>query len=185
MCLLQAPLTFDKNAVTNILLSMDAGMAGRSTAIGDALGLALKSVKDGEGKNNKVIILLSDGENNDGSLSIPQVINLAKNENIKIYTIGVGNSNNFIQSILSYKMKLPSGLDEAGLQAIAQEAGGQYFRAEDTSRLIDVYQAIDKLEPQSREKNYVQEIKEYYYIPLLIAFFLAVVLMILKRKRGA
>ena len=181
---LQAPLTFDKEAVHNILFSMEAGMAGKSTAIGDALGLALKTVKEGEGKDNKIIILLSDGENNDGSLSLPQAINLAKHENIKIYTIGVGNADSFVQSILSYKIKMPSGLDEEGLKKIAQEAGGQYFRAEDTDSLMKVYEEIDKLEPQSREENYIQEIKEYYYFPLTVAFLLAVALMFFKRKRG-
>lgn len=181
---LQAPLTFDKEAVKNILYSMDAGMAGNSTSIGDALGLALKSLREDKNKNNKIIILLSDGENNDGSLSLPQVINLAKNENIKIYTIGVGNPESFIQSILSYKIALPSGVDEAGLKAIADEAGGRYFRAEDTDGLIKIYDIIDTLEPQSREDNYVQEIKEYYYIPLLAAFVLSMILMIIRRRKA-
>jgi len=180
---LQAPLTFDKEAVKNILYSMDAGMAGNSTSIGDALGLALKSLREDKDKNNKIIILLSDGENNDGSLSLPQVINLAKNENIKIYTIGVGNSASFVQSILSYKIALPSGVDEAGLKAIADEAGGRYFRAEDTDGLMKIYNIIDLLEPQSREDNYVQEIKEYYYIPLLAAFVLSMILMIIRRRK--
>ena len=179
---LQAPLTFDKAAVKNILFSMEAGMAGNSTAIGDALGLALKSLKDSTDKDNKIIILLTDGENNDGSISMPQAINLAKNEKVKIYTIGVGGTGSLIQSILSYKIALPSGIDETGLQAIAEEAGGKYFRADDTSGLVKVYEAINQLEPQSHEDNYVQEIKEYYYIPLLVAFGLTMILMFLKRK---
>ena len=184
----QAPLTFDKEAVKNILFSMDAGMAGNSTSIGDALGLALKSLredkKNDQKKDNKIIILLSDGENNDGSLSLPQVINLAKNENIKIYTIGVGNSANFIQSILSYKIALPGGVDEAGLKAIADEAGGRYFRAEDTDGLLKIYEAINQLEPQSIEDNFVQKIKEYYYIPLLMALGLSFLLMIIRRRKA-
>ena len=179
---LQSPLTFDKEAVKNILYSMEAGMAGNSTAIGDALGLALKSLKDDKEKDNKIIILLTDGENNDGSVSMPQAIQLAKNEKIKIYTIGVGGAGNFVQSILSYKFALPSGIDEAGLQAIAEEAGGKYFRAEDTSGLVNIYDAIDKLESQNYEDNYVQEVKEYYYVPLLLAFFLAMIFLFLRRK---
>lgn len=180
---LQSPLTFDKEAVKNILFSMDAGMAGKSTAIGDALGLALKTIKDGQDKDNKVIILLSDGENNDGSLSLPQAINLAKDENVKIYTIGVGNESSFVQSILSYKVKLPTGLDEAGLKTIADEAGGSYFRASNTDSLIKVYEEIDKLEPRSHEEAYIQEIREYYYIPLLTAIMLGLVLMIIRRRQ--
>lgn len=181
---LQSPLTFDRQAVKDILWAMDAGMAGNSTSIGDALGLALKSIKEDNNKENKVIILLTDGENNDGSLSLPQAINLAKSEKIKIYTIGVGGADNFVQSILSYKIALPSGLDEQGLQQLAQEAGGKYFRADDTDSLLKVYQEINQLEPQEREENYVQEIREYYYLPLLAAFILGCILLLIKRRNG-
>lgn len=181
---LQSPLTYDKQAVKDILMTMDAGMAGNSTAIGDALGLALKSIRDNNHKENKVIILLSDGENNDGSLSLPQAIQLAKSEKVKIYTIGVGGAGSLVQSILSYKIALPSGLDEESLKQLAEEAGGQYFRADDTAALVGVYDAIDKLEPQEQEENYVREIREYYYIPLLGAIVLSILLLIIKRRKG-
>lgn len=181
---LQAPLTFDKKAVDDILWNMDAGMAGNSTSIGDALGLALKSVKDSTNKNNKVIILLTDGENNDGSLSLPQAIGLAKHENVKIYTIGVGGSGSLMQSILSYASILPPGLDEEGLKAIAAETEGRYFRASDTESLANVYTEINRLEPQSHEENYVREVREYYYIPLLAAVVLGAVLMLIRRRNG-
>ena len=179
---LQSPLTYDKQSVKDILFSMDAGMAGNSTAIGDALGLSLKTLKDAPNKDNKIIILLTDGENNDGNLSLPQALNLAKNENIKIYTIGVGGAGSLAQSILGYKIAMPSGLDEKGLQKIANETQGQYFRASDTSSLLEIYDAIDKLEPQSNEENYVQEIKEYYYIPLALAIIFSILLLFIKRR---
>lgn len=181
---LQAPLTFDKKAVENILWNMTAGMAGNSTSIGDALGLALKSVKDSQNKNNKVIILLTDGENNDGSLSLPQAIGLAKHENVKIYTIGVGGAGSLMQSILSYASVLPQGLDEEGLKAIAAETEGRYFRASDTSALAGVYAEIDRLEPQSGEENYVREVREYYYIPLAAAVVLGTLLMLIRRRQN-
>ena len=82
---LQAPITYDKKSVEEILKTMDAGMAGDSTAIGDALGLALKTLKDSPNKDKKVIILLTDGENNDGALTLPQAINLAREEGVKVY----------------------------------------------------------------------------------------------------
>ncbi len=94
---LQAPLTYDKASLNDILWSMQAGMAGDSTSIGDALALALKNLKDQTG--DKVIILLTDGENNDGSLSLAQAIKLAKDEGIKTYTIGVGSPNVFFQML--------------------------------------------------------------------------------------
>ena len=84
---------------------------------------------------------------------------------------------------MSYKVKLPTGLDEAGLKTIADEAGGSYFRASNTDSLIKVYEEIDKLEPRSHEEAYIQEIREYYYIPLLTAIMLGLVLMIIRRRQ--
>ena len=179
---LQSPLTFDHQAVKNILWSMDAGMAGNSTAIGDALGLALKSIKDSADKSEKVIILLTDGENNDGALSLPQAINLAKNEKVKIYTIGVGGADSLMQSILSYAMSLPPELDDKSLQAIADETSGRYFKASNTVSLQKVYAEIDRLEPRPHDDNYVREVREYGYIPELAAVVLSLLLMFFWRK---
>lgn len=182
---LQAPITYDKKSVEEILLAMDAGMAGNSTAIGDALGLSLKSLKESGNIDRKIIILLTDGENNDGSLTLPQAINLARDEKVKIYTIGVGSDNSMMQSIFGYN--LAGGrpdLDEASLQKIADETKGTYFRAKDTSSLVKVYNAIDKLEPSLNEDQYVQESKELYYIPLLWALLLASALIYISRRRA-
>ena len=161
---LQAPITFDKAAVKQILYAMQAGMAGNSTAIGDALGLALKSLKDSGNLDKKIIILLTDGENNDGSVTLPQAVKLAKEAGVKIYTIGVG------------------GVDEAGLRQIARDTEGTYFRAKNTASLQKVYAAIDELEPTENEDTFVQEVREFYYIPLLAALALAAFLVLLKRR---
>lgn len=175
---LQSPLTFDKQAVKEILLNTDAGMAGNSTSIGDALGIALKNLKDEKNKNNKVIILLTDGENNDGSLSMAQAIDLAEKEGIKIYTIGVGGQANFISSLFS----LRSGeLDEESLKALAEKTKGNYYRATDVNSLIDVYKKIDALEPQNQEGNTVQETRELFYIPVIVVLFLVSLLLFLPR----
>lgn len=180
---LQAPLTFDKNSVKEILYAMDAGMAGNSTAIGDALGLSLKTLRDDDNKQDKVIILLTDGENNDGSLSLPQAIGLAGAEKVKIYTIGVGSgSDALVQSIFGYKMALPSGVDDAALQQIADETRGRYFKASDTAGLVKIYDEIDKIEPSSKEDNYIQEVRDFYYIPLLGAVILSLLVMFLRRR---
>lgn len=179
---LQAPITFDKASVKEILRSMEAGMAGNSTAIGDALGLSLKSLKDSPNLDRKMIILLTDGENNDGSVTLPQAIKLAKDEGVKVYTIGVGADQALVQSIFGYRMLGRSDLDEASLQQIADETQGSYFRAKDTSSLQKVYAAIDKLEPTLNDNTYVQEVKELYWIPLLAAVLLASLLIFLKRR---
>ena len=118
---LQSPLTYDKAAVLDMLSSMQAGMAGDSTSIGDALALALKNMRQSANKNSQVIILLTDGENNDGSLSLPQAIKLAQDEDIKVYTIGVGSPNLFFK-MLSFAGI--SGLDENELKAMAEVTKG-------------------------------------------------------------
>ena len=169
---LQSPLTFDKAAVKDILWAMQAGMAGDSTSIGDAIALALKNLQQNHNPKDNVIILLTDGENNDGSLSLAKAIKLAADEGIKIYTIGVGSANTFLKmfSLAS------SGVDEQGLKQLAQATKGNYFRAENTSDLQKVYQIIDTLEPVSNDERYIKEITELYYIPLLSAIVMSFVL---------
>lgn len=180
---LQAPLTYDKKSVQDILWSMDAGMAGNSTSIGDAIGLALKNIKDDD-KKEKILVLLTDGENNDGSLSMPEAINLAKNENVKIYTIGVGAEASFIDSFFGMQIGFGnSGLDEASLKQLAQDTQGRYFRAKDTQSLQQIYNAIDKLEPSENNEQFSVETKELFYIPLLLAAILAFIMFLRGPKK--
>jgi len=179
---LQAPITFDKAAVKQILYSMQAGMAGNSTAVGDALGLALKSLKDNQNPDKKIIILLTDGENNDGSVTLPQAIKLAKETGVKVYTIGVGSDGGDFASF--FGLRMGGGVDENSLKQIARETEGTYFRAKNTAALQKVYEAIDELEPTENEDSFIQEIRELYYFPLLAALGLAAVLVFLNR-RGA
>ena len=170
---LQSPLTFDKASLIDILYSMQAGMAGDSTSIGDALALALKKLRELPEGEEKAIILLTDGENNDGSLSLAQAIKLATDEDIKVYTIGVGSANVFFR-MLSLG---GSGVDEQGLKLLSKVTQGQYFRAESTSDLQKIYQIIDRLEPSSKDERFIQETTELYYIPLLLALLLGAYLV--------
>ncbi len=177
---LQSPITYDKAAVKQILYSMQEGMAGNSTAIGDALGLALKSLKDSKNAEDKIIILLTDGENNDGSITLPQAVKLAKDAGVKIYTIGVGGDRRDFASF--FGLRLGGEVDEAGLKQVADDTSGTYFRARDTESLQKVYEAIDELEPTQNEDSFVQETKEFYYIPLLAALILGMFLVWQIRK---
>ena len=179
---LQAPLTYDKQSVKEILWNADAGMAGNSTSIGDAVGVALKNLAESEGKpENKVIILLTDGENNDGSLSLPQAIALAKEEGVKIDTIGAGSdSESFFGGLFSIPVN--TGLDEESLQALAAETKGNYFRAKDVNSLFQIYNEIDKLEPMTSEGRYVQEVKELYPYAAAMALILFMILMLLAKR---
>ena len=179
---LQAPLTYDKQSVVEILWQTDAGMAGNSTAIGDALGLALKTLKDSKDKENKMIILLTDGESNDGALPLAQAIKLAGEEGIKTYTIGVGSDNSFMSSFFGVQLQSQSGLDEDSLKELANATKGTYFKAQDTRTLQNIYNRIDSLEPMSSESNFVQETNELFYYPLLIALLLSFILALVRRK---
>ena len=180
---LQVPLTFDKEAVTDVLSTMQAGMAGQSTAIGDALALALKTLKNTKSdKENQVIILLTDGENNDGEISVPEAINLAKNEGIKIYTIGIGSPQMSLTKAFFNIQN--SGLDEQTLKTLADETKGRYFKVTTLKELVNVYKKIDLLEEQNFEDRVIYEKKELYFIPLLIAFVLAFGALILQALSG-
>ena len=182
---LQAPITYDKKSVEEILLNMEAGMAGNTTAIGDAVGVALKYLKDVPNKDKKVIILLTDGANNDGYLTMPEAMNLAKQEGVKIYTIGVGSENEFRASFMGIRIGMPDEIDEAGLQKLAEETMGRYFRAKDTQQLQKVYAEIDKLEPNENEENFIQETTELFYFTLLAALVLGmIVVFYIRRRRG-
>lgn len=181
---LQAPITYDKRSIQEILWNMDAGMAGDSTSIGDAVGLALKTLKDSNNKDEKVVILLTDGENNDGSLSMPEAINLAKNEKVKIYTIGVGAESSLVQSFFGMRIGVANQeLDEASLKQLAQETKGNYFRAKDTQSLEKIYNIIDKLEPTENNEQYIIETTELFYIPLIGALVLAGILIFVSRRQ--
>ncbi|MBR1648600.1 MAG: VWA domain-containing protein [Alphaproteobacteria bacterium] len=179
---MQSPVTFDKQAVSNILWASDAGMAGNSTAIGDALAMALKNLRANSKKTeNKIIILLTDGENNDGSLDMFDVLKLAKEENIKIYTIGVGADEQLNAGFFSIRMP-QGGLDEKNLKKLADETKGRYFRAFDTKGLQKIYDEIDRMEPDFDEDKYIQERHDLFYYPLGIAFVLALIILLLQRK---
>lgn len=179
---LQTPLTYDKQSLKEMLWAAEAGMAGNSTSIGDAVGVALKSLAESAGKpENKVIILLTDGENNDGSLSLPEAISLAKEEGVKIYTIGVGSDKEVFFGGL-FSIPVDKGLDEKSLKALAKETKGNYFRAKDVASLQEVYAKIDKLDPRTADGRYVQEVKELYPYPAAAALALFLLLLVMSRK---
>ncbi|MFI3241475.1 MAG: VWA domain-containing protein [Alphaproteobacteria bacterium] len=177
---LQSPITYDTKSVIDILSKTEAGMAGESTAIGDALGLGLKYLKDEPDKDKKVMILLTDGESNDGFISVAQATQMAQEEGVKIYTIGVGNQENFMNSIFGSQ-----GFDEKSLKQIADLTKGRYFKASSANELARAYQEIDKLEPIDNEDKILVLTKEMFYIPALMALVLSVLFMVLYQRRNS
>lgn len=180
---LQIPITFDINSVSKGIELMEAGMAGNSTAIGDALGLALKTMIKSGDINKKVIILLTDGENNDGATTMSEAIKLADEEGIRTYTIGVGKQSSLMQDIFGFSVPMQHEYDEKSLRELAERTKGAYFKAEDTKALQEVYEEIDKLEPSVNEDIYIQNTVELYYIFLSLAVALSSIYIIWIRRK--
>lgn len=175
---LQTPLTYDHNNVLQRLVDATAGLAGKSTSIGDALGLAVKHLQAVPDKG-RVIILLTDGANNSGMLAPLKAAELAKGDGIKIYTIGLGSTadqQSFNGLFLS--MNAAAELDEDTLIGVAKMTGGRYFRATNMQSLQAIYQAINKLETTHQEHATVRPQIDYYPWPLALAWLLLMYLLV-------
>jgi len=180
---LQAPLTFDRKTVKTLLDESALGLAGRSTAIGDAIGLAVKRLRErekGHESINKVLILLTDGANTAGVIKPLQAADLAAHEGLKIYTIGIGADEMLVRSLFGTQRINPSAdLDEKTLKGIAEKTGGKYFRARDTNELKKIYAILDKLEPVEHDPQQFRPRKALFYWPSGLALLLACVVCLL------
>lgn len=166
------PLTSDVDTASQMLSELDVGMAGDQTAIGDALGLAVQSMKDIKNES-KVIVFMSDGNANAGGLSPAQGLELAQKDGVKVYTIGIGGRPYTVNTFFGKRRVNPAaGLDEETLQKIATQTGGKYFRATTTADMQAIYDEIDKLEPIEEETHVIYPTKELYFYPLLLALIL-------------
>ncbi|HBO58936.1 MAG TPA: BatB protein [Alphaproteobacteria bacterium] len=169
-----APLTYDTGTVSTLLGEADVGMAGRQTAVGDALGLALKNMADLPAKS-KVVVLLSDGVANAGVMKPLEAAEVARKAGVKVYTVGAG-SDTVEMAGLFGMMQMPRGdeIDEETLKKIAEMTGGRYFRAKNTAELVEIYDDINALEPVKNDDIFIRPVKELFYIPLAAAFALSV-----------
>ena len=177
---LQTPLTFDRKTVLTLLDESAIGLAGENTAIGDAIGLAVKSLKNQQ-TDSRVLILLTDGANTAGEIAPLKAAELAAEEHLKIYTIGIGADEMVVRSFFGARKVNPSvDLDEKTLTAIAEKTGGRYFRARDTEELEQIYHILDKLEPVEKDKQYFRPKKALYYWPLAASLLLAAAISVMK-----
>ncbi len=181
---LQAPLTFDRQVVQSLLQEAQVGLTGQKTAIGDAIAVALKRLKD-RPKNNKngekdsrVLVLLTDGANNAGVMHPLKAAQLAKKLGIKIYTIGVGGTGQIVNTPFGRQRIATSDLDENTLTQIAQLTGGKYFRATNVQGLNEIYQDINKLEPVVGEPIFVRPEVALYYYPATAALLVLMLFML-------
>jgi Ca-activated chloride channel family protein len=175
----QTPLTFDRATTRAMLDEAEIGLAGKETAIGDAIAVAIKHLRDVP-QASRVLVLLTDGANTAGELAPAQAAGLAAQYHVRIYTIGVGADTMDVGALMGgqsfngltrKRMINPSAdLDEKLLKHIAESTGGRYFRARDSAGLEDVYRALDQLEPSARADEIIRPVAELYYWPLAAGF---------------
>jgi len=179
---LQTPLTFDRHTVMTLLNEAAIGLAGESTAIGDAIGLAVKRLRS-QPSNSRVLILMTDGANTAGVISPLKAADLAADNQLKIYTIGIGADEMIVRSLFGNRRVNPSrDLDEKTLTAIADKTGGQYFRARNSDEFNTIYALLDELEPIEKDKQFFRPKTELYAWPLGLSLFLMLLIVILKIK---
>jgi Ca-activated chloride channel homolog len=182
---LQAPLTADLVTLRRFLDEAVVGVAGTETAIGDAIGLAIKRLREEAGSsaaaalNKTVLVLLTDGENDAGVMDPLDAARVAAQAGLRIYTIGVGAA---ARPGFFGTRSGNSDLDEDALKAIARATGGAYFRATDERALQSVYRKIDELEPGAGRQQWLRPTDEWYTWPLALALALSVPAALIGRR---
>ncbi len=183
----QLPLTRDYNTISFMLSKLKIGAAGQQTAIGDAIGISLKRLKDVKSKSN-IIILLTDGKSNAGEISPEIAAEIAQEQNVKIYTIGVGSKgkapflikNAFTGDRYVYQQV---DIDIDMLKLIAEKTSGEFFKAENTKALDQIYNMIDQLETTEVKVRKWVEYKEYHLFLLIPGFILLCLYILLSNTR--
>lgn len=185
---LHAPLSFDHPMIKQFLADAQIGFAGPKTAIGDAVGLAAKKLIE-QTQGERIMVLLTDGQNNMGSLAPLDAAKIAQKHQIKIYIAGLGSSRMVVDGFFGPQAVNPSlSLDEAEpeLKNVASMTGGRYFRARDRKALDGIYADIDRLEPIEADPQVLVPRKEVFYWPLAaMVLIIALRAMWLLRKPHA
>lgn len=161
-----SPITYEKEIIAQMIGYLSFGMAGQNTAIGEGIAMGVRALRESKAAS-KMIILLTDGEHNSGSISPKEAVAMVKKEHIRLYTIGIGPKGEF---------------DNALLEQLARDGSGKFFAAANAKELKDVYDEIDKMET-SRIKSAHNILEEHYF-----QWFLAPALFLLGwlmwRRRG-
>lgn len=176
---LQTPLTFDTQTTATLLDESEIGLAGRETAIGDAIGLAVKRLRD-DAASERVLILLTDGANTSGEVQPLQAAEFAARDGLTVYTVGVGADEMMVQDFFGSRVVNPSAdLDEDTLRTIADRTGGRYFRARDAKGLEKIYEILDELEPVESDVEIIRPVDELFYWPMGLAYVIALLAALL------
>ena len=170
----QTPLTHDRKTVQAFLDDSVIGLAGRETAIGDALALAVKRLRD-QPEDNRVLILLTDGANTAGNIAPLDAAKVAAEVGVRIYTIGIGGGQVGVRTPFGMRLLRRGGdLDPQTLQAIAQATGGRFFQATDANELERVYEELDRLEPSERDSRSYRPLHTLFHWPAGLALLLSI-----------
>ncbi|MFT3931457.1 MAG: VWA domain-containing protein [Spongiibacteraceae bacterium] len=185
----QAPLTFDLNTVGKFLSESQIGFAGEETAIGDAIGLAIKRLRDRPGDRH-ILILLTDGANTAGNVLPAAAAKLAAENNITIYTVGIGADEMIIPGPFgtgfgARRVNPSQDLDEESLKNIAAMTDGRYFRARNPQELAEIYTLLDQLEPITDKSQTYRPQRALFYWPLGTALVLSVLMAISALPKNA
>lgn len=179
-----APPTRDLDTVRQQLADSAVGLAGRETAIGDAIGLAVKRLRERhqgtEEPGERVLVLLTDGVNTTGLLEPLKAAELAQAYGVRVYTVAFGGTGGEL-SMFGYRLPMPGGgddIDEATLQTVAEATGGRMFRARDAQELAGIYAEIDRLEPVERPGPAARPRIEAYPWPLGLSLACALLAML-------
>jgi Ca-activated chloride channel family protein len=171
----QCPLTIDHDVLVNVFSAVKNGMVDDGTAIGMGLATAVNRLKDSEAKS-KVVILLTDGSNNAGSIPPVTAAEIAKQFNIRVYTVGIGTKGYApypVQTPMGVRYQnMPVDVDEGTLTKIARTTGGKYFRATDNEKLKSIYEQIDQLEKAKIDVTQYHKKSEVFLPFALIALWL-------------
>lgn len=162
---LQTPLTFDTKTVKQLLMETEIGLAGNETAIGDAIGLAVKHLQD-RPHASRVLVLLTDGNNNAGALTPEKAAEIASHSKLKIHTIAIGSKEQVMQTMFGLRTVPAAKIDEEVLKMVAEKTGGKYFRAYNSKELVQIYNEIDQIETTEQLPQQYRLIDEMYYWPL-------------------
>lgn len=180
----QCPLTTDHKVLLNLLNEIEYGMIEDGTAIGLGLATSVNRLKDSNSQS-RVVILLTDGTNNSGQIAPLTAADLARSYGIRVYTVGVGTKGMALTPVnTAFGVRfqnMPVEIDEKTLTEIAAMTGGQYFRAQDTEGLRQVYDEIDEMEKYLISVQNVTRRKELFLPFALVALGLVLSELLLRR----
>ena len=183
---LQSPLSFDVSTVSRFLSEAQIGFAGQETAIGDAIGLAVKRLKE-RPVASRILILLTDGRDTASSVKPLEAAQLAAELEIRIHTIGIGADKLtlpglFGSSFGSRQINPSMELDEKTLETIARQTGGRYFRARDPQQLSQIYLLLDELEPIEQASSIYRPRQSLGHLFLTMTMIFSFFLVLFKMK---